>query len=202
MRVYIDGCSMSAGGKWLGEDYKNVRWSKLLCDKLGAEEHNFARAGGCNQRIWRNLTIENYDKKYDLAIIQLTFPSRTEYYDGQRYYSVSSYVVRKGDGTFYLKDNPLKHIKKKTHSPYWKMYYERIYHDKYGEDMERSIHTSVKCISQQKKTKLILLSCYSNTKLNYDLMVTPENYDPVSETDGHPNLDSQKIIADDIYNLL
>ena len=76
MKIYFDGCSMTSGGIFLGENWKTDRWSKILCDRLGAEEYNYAHGGGSNQRILRQLTtIHNIDD-YDLAIIQMTYPER------------------------------------------------------------------------------------------------------------------------------
>ena len=198
------------GARWLGDNYKDIRWSKLLCNKLGAEEHNFAEGGGSNQRIWRNITTDNYDKTYDLAIIQLTFPSRTEWYNGEEFVSINSHIVRKSDGSYFIPKTdittmtPEKRRRKNNGrtSTYWQMYYERIYDDVYGETIERSVYNSVKSIFKAKNTKLILLSCYKHTKLDYDIMITSNNYETVSETDGHPNKNSQELIANDIYNLL
>ena len=42
MKIYFDGCSMTRGGLFLSENWQTDRWSKILCDKLGAEEYNFA----------------------------------------------------------------------------------------------------------------------------------------------------------------
>tara|TARA_B100001057_G_scaffold339504_1_gene340305 strand:+ start:255 stop:884 length:630 start_codon:yes stop_codon:yes gene_type:complete len=209
MKIYFDGCSMSAGGKWLGENYKDVRWSKLLCDKLGAEEYNISRCGGSNQRILRNLSTTYYKDEYDLAIIQLTFPSRTEYWDGEKFKQINSHVVRKRDGSYHVHKKGINGLKRQVRnkdnggsSLFWETYFNRIYDDKYGIAIEEMVHNSIRSIFKSKKIPLIMLSCFRTTKLSYDIMILPENYDPVSESNGHPNLDSQKIIADDIYNLL
>ena len=77
MKIYFDGCSWTKGIEL--ENMEEERYSKLICDELGAEESNFGRGGGSNDRIIRNLMTENDIEKYDLAIIQMTFPARTEY---------------------------------------------------------------------------------------------------------------------------
>ena len=79
MKIYFDGCSYTEGKGYLGEDYKNLRWSKLLCDKLGAKEYNISDSGSCNQRMLRNLANEHCNIDYDLMVIQLSYPNRTEF---------------------------------------------------------------------------------------------------------------------------
>ena len=208
MKIYFDGCSYTEGIGYLGEDYLDKRWSKLLCTKLGAEEYNISESGGSNQRILRNISTTHYNDTYDIAIIQLTFPSRTEFYNGERFKSINSHIVRRGDGSYFILQADARGLKKHngSSSAYWKIYYERIYDDMYGETMEQMVYNSVKSIFKEKNTKLILLSCYENTKLNYDITITPQTYPVVGNVNGkfnhHPSVDAQKLIANDIYNLL
>ena len=81
MKIYFDGCSWTQGDEL--QNPEEERFSKVICDKLGAEETNLAIGGGSNDRIVRNLLVENNIEDYDLAVIQMTFPARTEYYDDQ-----------------------------------------------------------------------------------------------------------------------
>ena len=187
MKIYFDGCSITHGFGYLGDEYKDVRWSKLLSNKLGAEEYNFALCGGCNQRILRNISIENRIEEYDLAIIQLTFPSRTEFYHDNKFSQINPRFASNKKGMSNLA---------------WQMYYKNIYHEHYGNTIEHMVYNCVKSICKLNGIPLILLSCYSKTKLSYDHIVYGKKYTPVSDIDSHPNLDSQKLIADDIYNLL
>ena len=77
MKIYFDGCSWTWGSEL--ENNEEERYSRLICNELGAEECNYAKRGGSNDRIIRNLMTENDIEKYDLAIIQMTYPARTEY---------------------------------------------------------------------------------------------------------------------------
>ena len=77
MKIYFDGCSWTYGQEL--EHREEERYSKLICNNLGAREYNFAKEGGSNDRIIRKLMVENNIEEYDLAIIQMTFPARTEY---------------------------------------------------------------------------------------------------------------------------
>ena len=209
MKIYFDGCSMTHGRGYLGEDFKNIRWSKILCNQLGAEEYNISSSGSSNQRILRNLATKNFNEKYDLAVIQLTFPSRTEYYDGKKFKQINSHVVRRSDGSYNVAKKGIHGLSRRVRdkdnggsSYFWEMYFNRIYDDVYGHTIEEMVHNSVKSICKVKNIPLIMLSCFRNTKLSYDIMILPEIYEPVSDTNLHPSVSSQKSIASDVYNLL
>jgi hypothetical protein len=193
MKIYFDGCSITHGKGYLGDEYKDVRWSKLLCDKLGAEEYNFALCGGCNQRILRNISIENSIEEYDLAIIQLTIASRTEFYHQNKFSQVNPRFAsdRKEFNKTHRWGSALS----------WQMYYRNIYHEHYGDTVEHMVYNCVKSICKLHGIPLILLSCYSHTKMNYDLIINGKTYTPVSDTDSHPSKESQKLIARDVYNI-
>ena len=77
--IYFDGCSWTRGAEL--ELPESERFSKLLSDHYDCIETNFSKAGGSNDRIVRNLIVENNIKSmYDLAIIQMSYPARTEFY--------------------------------------------------------------------------------------------------------------------------
>ena len=80
MKIYFDGCSWTKGSHL--KNNLEERFSRLVCDHFGAEEYNIAKGGGSNDRIIRNLIVENNIEEYDLAVIQMTYPARTEYYSG------------------------------------------------------------------------------------------------------------------------
>ena len=80
MKIYFDGCSWTCGEEL--ENREEQRYSKLIANDLGAKQDNFSTSGASNDRMVRNLMVENDIEKYDLAIIQMTFPARTEYYSG------------------------------------------------------------------------------------------------------------------------
>ena len=79
MKIYFDGCSWTKGAEL--ENEEEERFSKVLCNELGAEEHNLAVSGGSNDRIVRNLIVEHNIEDYDLAVVQMTYPVRTEFYN-------------------------------------------------------------------------------------------------------------------------
>ena len=193
MKIYFDGCSYTEGKNYLGDDYKNLRWSKLLCDKLDAEEYNYSDSGSSNQRMLRNLATEHCNKDYDLAIIQLSYPSRNEFYNGTYFEQVNNNIKRTVK-KYTSRNNSM------SVSLAWQMYYRNIYEREYGLAYELTVFNSIKYICQAKNIKLIMLSCWGSTKLPYDHMLS--NYEPVSKDNGHPSVNAQKFIANDIYNLL
>ena len=79
MKIYFDGCSWTWGGEL--ENRESDRFSAIVSKNLGAEECNFSRPMSSNDRILRQLVFDNDVREYDLAIIQMSYPSRTEYYD-------------------------------------------------------------------------------------------------------------------------
>ena len=213
MKIYFDGCSMTKGFGYLGDNYEDVRWSKLLCNKLNAEEYNVSKSGGSNQRILRNLAREYFDEQFDMAVIQLTFISRTEYHDGSNFVPINSHVKREPDGSYKIENTTRnfihehkrwggKRLKNGSYSPFWGNYYTNVYNDEFGNAMEETVYNSVKSICKAKNIPLVMLSCFKNTKLNYDIMITPDKYEAVSKNNPHPNAESQILIADDIYNFL
>ena len=80
MKIYFDGCSWTKGGNL--NNKLEERFSRLVSDHFGAEETNLASSGGSNDKIIRNLIVESNIEEYDLAVIQMTYPARTEYYSG------------------------------------------------------------------------------------------------------------------------
>ena len=72
------GCSNTWGDEL--KDPLNSRYSKLLCDALGVNEHNVAECGTSNDWIARRTVDETRKKKYDRVYVQLTAVVRTELY--------------------------------------------------------------------------------------------------------------------------
>ena len=84
MRIYFDGCAKTGGYGLLPD---TIRYSKLLCEKLGAIEYNIAQRCGNNRRIVRNL-LEHDLSKFDLFVLQMTKRRRFEYFDGDKWISI------------------------------------------------------------------------------------------------------------------
>ena len=78
MEFLFVGCSITWGDEL--KDRLNSRYSKIICDALGANEINIAECGQSNDWIARRTVEETRKKKYDRVYVQLTVPSRLEYY--------------------------------------------------------------------------------------------------------------------------
>ena len=78
MEILFAGCSITWGDEL--KDRLNSRYSKIICDALGANETNIAECGQSNDWIARKVVEETQRKKYDRVYVQLTIPSRLEYF--------------------------------------------------------------------------------------------------------------------------
>ena len=83
MQIYFDGCSNTRCQGYMGDDttkpskeqrdYLYLRWSKKICDELGAEEYNFADSGASNHIILRNLAQVQYKGLKYFYLIRVIF---------------------------------------------------------------------------------------------------------------------------------
>ena len=196
MKIYFDGGSFTHGGYLyhrLGvDDWKEKRWSKLLANKLDAEEYNFSRSGGSNQRILRNITTKHNISDYDFAVIIMTNVQRTE-------------IFHKGKFRNIL---PTKKFEDPEVTKFWNFYYKNIYDKEYGRVYEEVIQKSIKAICATNNVPLLLMSDKnsssrsSSVDLSIDMIIPWHNYERVWPTDSHRNLEAQPKIADDIYNFI
>ena len=191
MKIYFDGCSRMWGGEL--ENREQERFSALICKELDAEEYNISRGGASNERIVRQLLVENDITEYDLAVIQMTFPSRTEYYH-QKWRGVS------------IQDTQLwkpwkKKKKRSEHEEFWTYYYDKIYCEYHGSIKERITYQIIKDHCNVNKVPLILMTNNNwDTDLKFDIEIEHERYPKASG--GHENKEGHRILADDILSLL
>tara|TARA_B100001057_G_scaffold365594_1_gene368725 strand:- start:10 stop:690 length:681 start_codon:yes stop_codon:yes gene_type:complete len=222
MKIYFDGCSWTEGAEL--ENQEEERFSKVLCNELGAEEYNFAVCGGSNYRIVRNLLVQNNIEDYDLAVIQMTFPTRTEYYDHQwtkgtrnRPWdqqpdnlllagpSGDANWVKVSPKTNYNKwlhgeNGDIRRLGEKftNHSDFWKYWYMHVSHEKYFETQE-TIHYHT--IRNSCKIPLILVSINKWTNLPFDMQLEDGTRN-MRHKKGHPNKDLHRIFADKMIDII
>ena len=197
MKIYFDGCNHTSAeyldARYKIDDWKEKRWSKILANKLGGEEYNFASAGSSNQRILRNITVNHNICDYDLAVIQMSFADRTEFFHNDNYIHVSPKKVFKFFMDGYGDEEILS---------FWKLYYENIHSKQYEEAYEVMIKKSIKAICKSNNVPLVLMSNCWRKEGSYDLIISHKKYGRMTPQDRHPRLESQTIIADDIYNFI
>ncbi len=208
MKIYFDGDSWTKGNDLNEEHRLSIRFSALVSKALGAEEYNISRSGRSNHRIVRHLLIENNISQYDLAIIQMTFPNRTEYFDSR------VKPGRTGDILFTNSKSPSKNIqvgkwrsvsitdtnKLENYRDFWKQYYKEIYSETYSETYEQIFATTIRDHCKVNNVKLLLLSNNYNTKIDFDLQLQVPRY-PQGEK-FHPTEKGHRLIADDILRLI
>lgn len=206
MKIYFDGCSWTFGSEL--KDPFESRYSKIICDHYGAEEHNFSMPGSSNDRIIRNLLVNNNIENYDLGIIQLSFQPRTEYYNTskKRWDKITTYVDYSGhwlkkhsienhvlNDTLFLKTNP-------DHLNFWVYYYANIANDVFFKTKEKIVFETIISYFKSKNIPLIFLTVDGLTKFKYDLNLEKKFYPRAKGQ--HPSEEGHKMIASDIINII
>tara|TARA_B100001079_G_scaffold270414_1_gene284709 strand:+ start:1427 stop:1954 length:528 start_codon:yes stop_codon:yes gene_type:complete len=161
MKIYSNGASFAFG-----------KYPEYLAESLNAELDNVSRPGYANRSIWRT-TLECDPKKYDLAVIQLTTPSRTEFFDGKKWRQPS--------------------VSQPT-SKFWQFYYENIYHDKMGEVWENMALFGIKDHFAIHNIPCIIVTTEVNPKnRNFDINLWDIKF-PLDKT-RHPTDLGHKMIS-------
>ena len=197
MKIYFDGCSWTQGGEL--ENPEKERFSKLICDKLGAEETNLAIGGGSNDRIVRNLLVEHHIKDYDLAMIQMTSPIRTEYLrvDKWRQFKTDWKLSRMVRGDKELEFGADKKLESADgHEKFLKHYYNNIANLRYFETKEKIHRETIISYSKANNVPLILSTINRFSNLDFDYVMKVEK--ATSAPRKHPNKQGHKIIANDL----
>ena len=99
MDILFVGCSITWGDEL--KDRLNTRYSKLLCDALGANEYNVAECGTRNDWIARRTVEETRKRRYDRIYVQLTVPSRMEYFTEDGIHKFSHQLVKQKEKEHY-----------------------------------------------------------------------------------------------------
>ena len=216
MKIYFDGCSFTWGSEL--NNNEEERYSRLMCDALDAEECNYATEGGSNDRIVRNLLVENDIEEYDLAVIQMTFPVRTEYWDEQwikvnpkynfarwlldpshrRVQKEKARILKKEVNPFYAKIDKLGE-KFVDHGDHWMYHYKYIHNDYYSQVKENIQSQTIRDHCKAHNVPVILLTINTWSKVNFDYMVKLNGKTRADK--GHPNELGHRVIADSLLKL-
>ena len=86
MKILFNGCSWTRGAEL--ENIEEERFATLVCRELKAECDMKGAGGRGNHRITRTTLDALEESSYDLAVIQLSQPSRAEFYRDGQYDSV------------------------------------------------------------------------------------------------------------------
>ena len=201
MKIYFDGDSWTRGNEIDEEQRLSKRFSALISKELGAEEYNISRGGASNNRIVRQMLFDNDISEYDLAIIQMVYPERSEFYSDKV----------KDWKTITIADTPLvkwyRWEKRKKwldkngiDYEFWTQYYKNIYSETYGCTNEKMCATTIRNHCKVNNVKLILMSQNYHSKIKFDLQLQVPKYPQTKR--GHPTMEGHKLIAEDILKLI
>jgi len=122
--------------------------------------------------------------KYDLAIIQLTSKSRTEYFDEKQWVEISV---------------QLSHERLGEKRKLWKYWYENMYADQYGDCEENFAIEGLRGHFAVRKIPCIIVTTDKYTKSNkFDMNLFDIDF-PMDKT-NHPTDFGHRMIAKTLYN--
>ncbi len=222
MKIYFDGCSWTEAGNL--ENKYEERFSRLVSQEFGAEEYNFALSGGSNDRIIRNLMVDKNIEEYDLAVIQMTYPARTEYYGGvprhpkifmsgwirvnpsynfghmiwkmKKNILEEDVLNKRGIGRNRVWTDPKNSDDFDQHRKFWSDYYRTVTTNEFFENKEKIQKLTIENYCQVKKVPLVICTQNPETKENYDLLMSDKKINPSGkDAEGH------RIIANNIISI-
>jgi len=195
MKFYFSGCSFSWG---TGLDDKKDRWTKLVSDHFGAEEHNIACGGGSNDRMIRRLMLDDDSEDYNIYFMQLTLPSRTEFFDDTFKKWRTIHPLK----TFGKSKKEWKNI----YYPSIESYYKKLYNKTYGDTNEQVVYKSINAYLSHKPIVWSTLRSarYHNSDegtstVPVDICIgKPYPFLPC----GHPTIEGHRMIADEMISIV
>ena len=184
MKIFSNGSSFAAGSypKYLAELLR-ARF------KRNVDLTNISTPGYSNRSIWRT-TIEFNPQNYDLAVIQLTSRSRTEFY------------IDFGIDVGWIEISPqLTHPNLGDKKKLWQYWYENLYTDEYGECEENFAIEGLRDYFAINNIPCIIMTTDKFTiSKKFDLNIFDINF-PMDKT-RHPTTIGHKVIANKIYEII
>tara|TARA_B100000965_G_scaffold404595_1_gene435853 strand:+ start:55 stop:636 length:582 start_codon:yes stop_codon:yes gene_type:complete len=183
---YFDGCSNTWGAEL--ENPEVSRYSRLVCDHFGVDEHNIAQRGKSDKRVLRNL-LETDLSPYDCVIVQLTCKNRTEYWNERK-------------NTWKTVRNPAKRNYWEAlddSKQFWHYYWKNFYTDKLGDINQLTYYHAIRNILKDKKHLIIGIAGWGQTvRAPVDINFTEYS----TAFRGHPDENAQKEIAETIIKYI
>ena len=198
MKFYFDGCSHTWGAGLKTPELS--RYSKIVSDHFGAEEHNIARRGGSDKRVLRNL-LETDLEEYDCIIVQLTCRNRTEFFcdDNKKWIQINLETQRRKGKT----SSRLSDIKNR----FWSYYWRDIYTEELGRINQLTIGHAMRNLLKNKKHLIIGISNHGQTvqapvDYNFTNFESHNTIKYKSERTNHPSEEGHKQIASEIIKCI
>jgi len=174
MKIFSNGSSFASG-----------KYPEYLAKMLNADLTNIAMPGYSNRSIWRT-TIEYKPDNYDLAVIQLTSKSRTEFYSDFGWQEISPQLIHPNLGD-----------KKRL----WQYWYENLYSDEYGDCDENFAIEGLRDYFAISNIPCIIVTTDKFTNSNkFDLNIFDISF-PMDKT-RHPTTIGHKVIANKIHEIV
>ena len=229
MRLLFLGCSWTYGaeiaeGKKMLEKIKEKRYSSIIGKRLDAEVVNLAENGFSNHAIAR-IFLEQDIESFDKIFVQLTYPSRTEWYDPTGMFNKAKILAKMKELSYKSEkwfEKQKRHLEKKEvgewdkilvdkerylttghlleGKEWWIHYYEEIYNDKYGLTEEMLFFNLIKNKLKRLNKDHLIFSINPKCKLPIDLQLNLSKYPRAKG--NHPNQMGHLMIASDIMKLL
>lgn len=222
MKLLFLGCSWTWGDEL--QNRKKERYSSIIGRKLNADVVNLADCGYSNHAIARIFLDQNLEQ-YDYIFAQLTHPSRAEFFDKDGITAnIKNKRLREKFDKMYAQEKAKlryeqnKHTNKMWHKvmvdkkrfmetgikldgrEWWEIYYEEIYHDKFGDSEEMLVYNLIRNKLTLLNKKHLISSINPKCKMPVDLLLNNPKY-PRAQG-NHPNLIGHMMIASDIMKLL
>ena len=146
MKIVFAGCSYTAGGEL--ENPEEERFSRLVCNKLNAEEINVSLSGCSNDLILHNFLKQ---PKPDVAVIQWTAISRWQIWDNGK----DDWETLNVNKKYRLQWNAIR-------------YYRHVYTDQHGiENYWKNVYLAEQ-YCKDNDIKLIMMDMDKNRKIIVD----------------------------------
>ena len=201
MRIFCNGCSWTWGAEL--KDPEKSRYSTLLGQMLDAEVTNISKTGTSLHRLLRS-TYERCDPtKYDVAVLQFTFPARAEYYvpemSGNRQGSFMRTLPYVTNAT------NMDHVRKdlnnwQEHLNYQKSYYKTAYSVEMSQTFEFMVFQALQDHFARYNIPMVTMTLNNESVLPFDLRINTS--DIPRAKDQHPNELGHKIIANRIESVI
>ena len=222
MKLLFLGCSWTWGDEL--QNREKERYSSIIGKRLNADVVNLGECGYSNHAIGRIFLNQNLEQ-YDYIFVQLTHPSRAEFFDKdgvtaniknkdlkkkmEHIYEQEKAKLRYNQNMFknrmwqkVMVDQ--KRFMKTGHKldgrSWWEMYYEEIYHDTFGYSEEMLIYNLIRNRLTILNKAHLISSIYPKCKMPVDLLLNKSQY-PRGKG-NHPTNIGHLMIASDIMKLL
>ena len=195
MKIYFDGCSNTWGAELAEPEVS--RYSRIVSDHFGAEEHNISMRGGSDKRLLRNL-LETDLSEFDYIILQMTCKNRTEFWDDdkKRWMQINmDTVTRKGVSV------------KLNKSFSWIDYFKHVYTDKLGHINQLTLYHAMRNLLKDKKHLIIGISGWGQIiqaplDINFTNFEVRNSIKYQTAPGGHPSKEGHKMIAEEIIKCI